>query len=111
MSNLHAHVERYQSDCDGGHSRDYVMTMNDEELADDLGDVTFTARVAMSISDFYASADDATLRVEVGSDYRRFVFEAPTDEGSIHNEATLCTDECNTDRRGQVEQYAEMMGY
>lgn len=108
---LHAHIERYQRDCDGGHSYDYVMTMNAEEHEDDLGDVKFNDRVAMAISDFYASAHGSALRVEVGSDYRRFVFQAPTDEGSIYNEATLCTDECDTDETGQTDEYAEMMGY
>lgn len=111
MSNLHAHVESYQSDCDGPISRDYVLTMNAEELADEeMGDLHFTERVAVSVGNFYAS-DGGTFTVETGVDYRRFIWDAPTEEGHEHREATLCTDECDEDERGQRDYYAESMGY
>lgn len=107
---LHAHIERYQRDCDGGHSHDYVMTMTDEEKADNLGDVVFTDRVAVAVADFFAS-DGGRMTVQKGNGYRRLVWESPTDEGYVHNEATFCTDECDTGETGQTDEYAEMMGY
>lgn len=120
---LHAHVETASSDCDGPFYTDYVMTPNDAEIAEseaangvnDFSDIHFVERVAMAISHVYSCMWSGTLTVtaeDEGSFERTFEWSERTEEGHRSATARICTDEaCDTDRRGQRDVYAEMMGY
>lgn len=118
---LHAHIYTYTTDCDGPISRDYVMTMNDDELAGQdepnwFGDIDFVNRVAVSIASFYATCRGGVLTVKVLDDEygneKRFTWSEDTEEGSRCNTAIICEAEsCDLDASSYRDHRAESMGY
>lgn len=118
---LHAHIFTYATDCDGPISREYVMTMNDDELAGQdepnwFGDIDFVNRVVCSISSFYAIWHGGVLTVEVlGDEYgseKRFTWSEDTEEGSRNHVAIICeNDDCDLEISSYRDHRAESMGY
>lgn len=118
MSNLHAHIESYAIDCDGPISRDYILTMNDDELAGQdqphyFGDLDFHERVLANVVHTYSSFRGGRLNVETDDDYGNVSLEytEPTEEGFRSTTARFCTDDCNTTMHGYRDHRAESMGY
>ena len=123
MSNLHAHIESYTTDCDGPLSRDYVLTMNDEERAEataanginDFSDIHFHERVVNHLVNTYSIFQSGRLEVTSGegSDYVvRMEWQEDTDEGYRQMSAIICEDEnCDTGEAHYRDHRAEEMGY
>lgn len=115
---LHAHISTAQSDCDGPTYDSYVLQMNDKELAGQdesnwFGDIEFMERVAMHISNVYATQYGGKLEVTVFEDgTKRFEWSEATEEGYSNKEATFCThDFCDPEERSHRDVFAEQMGY
>lgn len=115
MENLHAHVETYSRDCDGGFESHYVVAFNDEEIAErdtanginDFSDIHFMNRVFSNCCGPYAVSFKMSITVtEAG-----FEWNEATEEGYRAGEVRWCHDDCDESERGQRDQYAEMMGY
>lgn len=112
-NNLHAHVSTYSVDCDGPMSRDYVLTMDDEERASDFGDITFRNRVLCSIVSAY-TCWDGTLKVqsdEMEGLTKTLDWTETTEEGGRTAHAQFCEDDCDTEESGQRDYFAEAMNY
>lgn len=111
-SNLHAHVETYEVDCDGPISRDYVLTLQDAEREDQYGDIDFHRRVTGTIINTYSLLSEGNLKVtKLNDGSTRLSWSEVTDEGHRNAEATFCTDECNLTAHGYRDHRAESMGY
>lgn len=114
---LHAHVDTFSRDCDGGHGNEYTMGFNDDEVAErenanginDFSDIHFMERVMMSVASPYAVS--IGMRITVTDDGISVTEE--TEEGSRSAEVRWCHDEdCDPNCQGPVyDEYAEMMGY
>lgn len=112
MTKLHAHIETAASDCDGLITRDYVMTMTDEERASEFGDLEFHDRVVTSVVNTYSLDGEATLKVSRLNDGSvRISWTEPTEEGYRNSEATFCTDDCDDEESSYRDHRAESMGY
>lgn len=118
MSNLHAHFESYSTDCDGAISRDWIVTMNEEELAGQdqdnwFGEIEFHDRVVSAVVNTYSSFRGGRLEVTLDDEYGLPTLEwsEATEEGGRHTSATLCKDDCNTTYHGYRDHRAEEMGY
>lgn len=106
-NSLHAHVNIASADCDGPLYRDHVSQMTDAEKASDFPDLDFKQRVMGSHVSFSPMGE---VRVTVTED--GFTMHEQTDEGFRSAEVRWCEDEdCDPDKRGQRDVYAEMMGY
>lgn len=115
--NLHAHVETYARDCDGGHGNEYTMGMNDDERGEresagginDFSDIHFMNRVMTGLAGPYAV--EYKMTVNVGPE--GFCVREETDEGYREANVTWCRDEgCDPNAQGPVyDEYAEAMGY
>lgn len=106
-NSLHAHVDTAARDCDGPVYRDWVETMTDGERASDFPDLDFKARILSNHVSF-SPADKVTVTVREDG----FVMEEATEEGFRSAEVRWCEDEdCDPDKRGQRDVYAELMGY
>lgn len=116
-TNLHAHVATSSRDCDGGHGREYVYSLNQDEIAEhnaadgvnDFHDLHFKARVLGNIVSFnFSEGFDAEVHMtEHGFDYRE-----PTEEGFTSTEVRWCVDEdCEEPKNSVYDEYAQAMGY
>lgn len=112
---LHAHVSTASSDCDGPFYRDYVTTLNADEIAEheraqginDFHDLHFKERVLGNHVSFHPF-----FNVKVEVDVHGFVMHEQTDEGYRSAEVRWCEDEdCDPNASSQRDVYAEMMGY
>jgi hypothetical protein len=115
-TNLHAHVDTYSRDCDGGHGNDYIMAFSDAEIAEreaaqginDFSDIHFMQRVMMNVASPYAVEYGMTVKV----DSEGIEVTEATDEGSRSANVRWCRDEhCDPNFHQVSDQYAEMMGY
>lgn len=112
MTNLHAHVSTYSVDCDGPIERSNVMTMRDEEIASDFGDIEFHNRVVASVVNTYSLGSTGTLTVTRLSDGDvRIEWHEPTDEGHTSTEALFCNDDCDLGETHYRDVRAEEAGY
>jgi hypothetical protein len=115
---LHAHIDTASADCDGPMYREYVVTLNDDEIAqheaaeanggvNDFHDLEFKARVLSSQVSFHSE-----FGVTVKLDSDGFEMHEQTDEGYRSSRVVWCEDEtCDPEAYGQRDVYAEMMGY
>ena len=114
---LHAHISTAQSDCDGPTYDSYVLAMNEKELSGQdennwFGDIEFMERVAMHISNVYATQFGGSLEVSVFEDgSKRFEWRETTEEGYSNKEATFCEDDCDLGETSHRDVFAEQMGY
>ena len=119
--NIHAHVETYSTDCDGPIVYDYVITPNEEEIAEheakngvnDFSDIQFHHRVVAHVVNTYSLYSQGTLTVNKLEDGSvRLSWTEQTDEGSRNVEATICEDEgCDTGVTRYRDIRAEEAGY
>jgi len=113
---LHAHVESESADCDGRYSRDYVLTMWDDEKTDEMGDLKFESRV---IGDVVSTNYPGTLTVTPADpsdpirDPAMLEWSASTEEGFEAKVVRFCRDaDCDLDEPGtQRDHSAEAAGY
>jgi hypothetical protein len=114
---LHAHISTASADCDGPMYRDYVMSLNEAELAEsqqdenDFSDIAFRERVMCHL--VHMTGGRATLVVdsEPGGWAERMACHQDTEEGYRSGEAVFCTDDCDEDEHSQRDVFAEQMGY
>jgi hypothetical protein len=114
---LHAHVSTASADCDGPMYDEYVITLNDEEIAEteqqynDFHEIHFRERVMCSI--VHVTGGNGTLSVhsEPGGWADRIEWHQQTEEGYRSAEAVFCEDDCDTGVTSHRDVYAEMMGY
>jgi len=116
-TNLHAHIETFSRDCDGGYSNEYTMCFSPEEIAErqeanginDFSDIHLMQRVMMNVASPYAVEHGMTIKV----DSEGIEVHETTDEGHRGAEVRWCRDEsCNREGWGPVyDEYAEAMGY
>lgn len=118
MSNLHAHIETYSTDCDGAISRDYVMTMTDEELSGQdapnwFGDIEFHNRIVAHVVNTYSSFRGGSLTVNLDDEYGTATLEwfEMTEEGTRNSVARFCSDDCDEAETSYRDHRAEEMGY
>lgn len=118
MTEIHAHIDTYSTDCDGGYSRSHVMTLNDAERKmagqpiNDFHEIDFTNRVVGTVVNAYSLMQEGRLTVRNYNDGRvRLNWSEATEEGARHVEATICHDECDTEEHSQRDHRAEAMGY
>jgi hypothetical protein len=114
---LHAHVDTYARDCDGGHGNEYTVGFNDSELKErndadgvnDFSDIHFMERVMMSVASPYAVEYGMTVKVDDDG----IEVHEQTDEGYRTATVRWCHDaDCDPNAQGPVhDEYAEMMGY
>lgn len=110
---LHAHVSTRSRDCDGGYSRDYVMTFNDDETAEsgkvynDFSEIHFMDRVMCSVASPYACELGMTIKVDDDG----IEVHENTEEGYRAASVRWCRDDCDTDEHSQRDHTAESMGY
>lgn len=128
---LHAHVNTYSVDCDGPISRDYVMTYNDDERAEqvrgyfngvirgedhpinDFSEISFRQRVLSHVVSAYTTWQ-GTLTVtgdEQGGLTKILDWSETTEEGGHHIRAEFCSDDCDTGEEGYRDYRAEAAGY
>lgn len=114
-SHLHAHVDTASADCDGPMYREYVVTLNDEEIAmheaangvNDFHEYAFKARVLDSQVSWSPMEDAEAHFTSDG-----FTYHEPTDEGYRRSEVRWCEEEgCDPEAYSQRDVYAEMMNY
>jgi len=114
-TSLHAHIATSSSDCDGGHGYDYIVCLNDEEIAEharqdgvnDFHDLHFKERVLGGQVSF-----SPLVKVQVEITESGFTTHEVTDEGYRAAEVYWCEDEaCDPNSASQYDQFAEMMGY
>lgn len=112
---LHAHIDRTATDCDGRLDQSYIMTPNDEERADDLGDVAFHWRVIGQIVNTYSILDKGHLdvtRLDGGAADVMVEWSEDTEEGYVMVTGRFCEDEdCDLGEHSQRDHSAEAMGY
>ena len=109
---LHAHFEKASRDCDGLYTQDYVITMTDEEIASEFGDIEFTDRVVASVVNAYSLDSTGTLSVvRLDDGDVRMSWREPTEEGYTSTEVTLCKDDCDTGEHSYRDHTAESEGY
>lgn len=118
---IHAHVNTESRDCDSTYGNSYVMTYNDEELAEtaaaqginDFSEINFRNRVLTHIVSVYTGVN-GTLKV-TGDPERglteRLTWNESTEEGYRAADALFCTDDCDTGRESCSDSTAEAMGY
>ena len=114
LPELHAHIATYGVDCDGGHGQDYIMFLNDEEIAEhisaqgvnDFHDYSFKSRILSGFVNWHPDHGHCEVKVDTNG----FSVHLPTDEGYSSAQVTWCEDDCD-DVSSQYDQYAEMMGY
>jgi hypothetical protein len=119
MTEIHAHIETYSSDCDGTYTRTHVMTLNDSERRmagqpiNDFHEIDFTNRVVGSVVNAYSLMQEGGLTVRNYNDGRvRLYWSEATEEGGIAKEATICRDDCDlTEDATYRDHRAESMGY
>lgn len=114
-TSLHAHVSTASADCDGPMYREWVESLNDDEVAmhekaqgvNDFHDLTFKERVLGNHVSFHSE-----FGVTVKVDAEGFTMSEQTDEGYRSAEVRWCEDEdCDPRAYSQRDVYAEMMGY
>lgn len=114
-TSLHAHIDTASTDCDGPMYREYVVTLNDDEIAqhvaadgvNDFHDLEFKARVLSSQVSFHSE-----FGVTVKVDEHGFEMHEQTDEGHRSSSVRWCEDEtCDEEAYSQRDIYAEMMNY
>lgn len=113
-NSLHAHFESYTTDCDGPITREYVLTMTDDEKTDGMGDLHFCERVLCSVANVYGLFRRGTLRIECedeGSDEKTLTWNEVTEEGTRHVVARICSDDCDTGETTYRDHRAEAAGY
>lgn len=111
---IHAHIETYATDCDGPISRTYMLTMNDEERADDFGDITFVNRMVAHVVSAYSTFHGGNLTITNDDEYsvgKRLEWNEVTEEGHRNVVANICTDDCDDERPTYRDHRAEAMGY
>jgi hypothetical protein len=117
MSTLHAHVSTTATDCDGRIDNDYVLTMNEAEIAEsqqqynDFSDIHFRERVIGSIMHLTGGPGTLTVHSEPGTWADRVVWEQETEEGGRNNMALFCEDDCDEAETRYRDHRAESMGY
>lgn len=117
-TNLHAHIDTASSDCDGPMYREYVVSLNDDEVAmhdaaeanggvNDFHDYEFKARVLSSQVSWHPLEESTVTLTQDG-----FTVHEPTDEGYRSSHVRWCEeDSCDPEAYSQRDVYAEMMGY
>lgn len=100
---FHAHIETSSTDCDGRLDRDYVSEARPDEDNYDFKARTLSALVSWSYPNRVEFRGDDSDEIEVSYQH---------DEGSFYGEARFCGNpECNPNKSGQRDHYAEAMGY
>src|SRR5688572_12278020 len=111
MSNRHAHVSRFATDCDGPHSSHRVEVMTDEEHQEsgkpynDFSEIHFRERVMSMEIPLTTYRDGQTGAAEFTE--HGFSFWRGTDEGGERVEVIWCEDDCDLGARGQRDYFAE----
>lgn len=117
-TNLHAHVDTFARDCDGGHGDDYIMALSADEVAhsvkangiNDFHEIIFRDRVVASVVNSYSIEEGFTGTLQVTA--HGLDWSEPTDEGYRRTEVRWCEDEeCDPNARAVFDEYAEAMGY
>lgn len=111
---LHAHVSTATADCDGPMYRDFISTLNENEIAEsenanginDFSDIHFMNRVFTNHCGPYA-----VHQLTIKADDNGFVWNEQTEEGYRSGEVRWCRDNCDTDDYSQRDISAELMGY
>lgn len=111
MSELHAHIDRSQQDCDGPTYDSHVEIFNDDERAEagkpfnDFSDLHFKERILGNAVSFHA--EEAAVQISAGG----FSYHEITDEGYRRVDVRWCEDDCDTNERSHRDVFAEQMGY
>jgi hypothetical protein len=110
---IHAHIDYYESDCDGGISRDYIMRLDPERDTYSDGEIDFRQRVLGHIVSAYTTWS-GTLKVygdEMGGLTETMEWSEQTEEGGRSYSARFCYDEDCGDDEHYRDHRAEEMGY
>lgn len=114
-TNLHAHVSTSAPDCDGPTGHDYIIGLNEEEVAhheqqdgvNDFHDLMFKDRVLTGV---ISTIPEYDAEVHIRRD--GFTYNEPTEEGYRAAEVSWCEDEgCDPNAESRYDAYAEAMGY
>lgn len=114
-SHLHAHISTTATDCDGRMDYDYVVSLNETEIAEhqkaggvnDFHDLSFKGRVLQHVATF-CPYDTQTITI----DNDGFEAQESTDEGHRHSQVQWCEDpDCDPNEHSQRDYSAEAMGY
>jgi hypothetical protein len=116
ITDLHAHIDYYATDCDGSISRDYIMWPNPEqdqrEDYDGDGEISFRQRVLCHIVSAYTTwaGDLKVYGDEMGGLTETMEWSEQTEEGGRSYSARFCRDDC-ADEEHYRDHTAESMGY
>lgn len=114
-SHLHAHISTTATDCDGRMDYDYVVSLNEAEIAEhekaagvnDFHDLHFKARVLGNLATFCPDYQQTIIIEEDGIETQE-----STEEGHRHSQAQWCEDpDCDPNQQSQRDHAAEAMGY
>lgn len=111
---IHAHVSRETSDCDGAISNEYIMSPNEAEVEasekangiNDFSEIDFRERVLCAIISVY-SCESGRLTVDASG----FEWVEQTEEGYRAARVLWCDDDCQRDERTYRDHRAEAAGY
>lgn len=117
-TSLHAHVSTASADCDGPMYDEYVISLNDEEIAEsqketnDFHDITFRDRVMCHIVHQTGGQGTLTVDSEPGGWAERLDWHQQTEEGYRSAEVRFCEDDyCDPNATSHRDVFAEQMGY
>jgi len=112
---LHAHLDRTATDCDGRIDDSRILVQNDEERADQFGDISFEARMVGSLVNTYSILNTGSLEVtrfDSGTYDVKVEWSEETEEGYVHATILFCKDEdCDLGETSHRDHFAEAAGY